>query len=330
MDKIVAQYFSDEIANQAAAFFGAEFSKLKLLRDNVSIIYGFKQNGKEYILRIVHSSTEGKEKILSEVDWLHFLNAGGVNMSTPVESVNGNLMEVIPAGNTYFTAVKFNKAPGKKVSQFNWTPTVFRETGKVTGRIHRLTKEYVPAPDIIRRHDCIETDVKRAEKFFAGKHDDMLAKLNALMNKINLLPRDKESYGLVHNDINRGNMFIDKGKICLFDSADCAYTWFVTDIALTLFYAVQYKLSDPKNLIPHIGEFMANYWQGYLSENKIRENEIELIPSLMTLKAIFVYNHLLDLWDVNNLNHVQKNFFDQIYTFSHEGFDFINVNLIKP
>ncbi len=326
----VAKYFSQEIAKQAAAFYGTEFSKLKLLRDNVSVIYGFKKEGKEYILRIIHSSTDSKEKILAEVDWLHYLQKGGANIAMPVESIHGNLLEVIPAGDTYFTAVKFNKALGEKVEQRNWKPEVFKETGRVTGKIHRLTKAYVPAANILRKQDCIEVDATRAEKYFKGKHPDMLENLYKTLEKVNKLPRDRDSYGLVHNDINRGNMFIDKGKICLFDSADCAYTWFVTDIALTLFYAVQYKMQEPQNLIPHIGEFMSNYWSGYLTENKIPEGQIEFIPTLMTLKAIFVYNHLLEIWDVNKMDHVQKNYYEKIYTFSHEGFDFINVNLIKP
>ncbi len=330
MDKIVAKYFSQEVAQKAAALYETDFSKLKLLRDNVSIIYGFKQNGKEYILRIIHSSTDSKEKILSEVDWLNFLEKGGANIAMPVLSANGNLLEIIPSADTYFTAVKFNKAPGEKVDQKNWKPEVFKETGRVTGKIHHLTKEYAPGKNVLRKQDCIDVDAARAEKFFAGKHPEVLDKLHKILEKLNKLPRDKDSYGLVHNDINRGNMFIDKGRICLFDSADCAYTWFVTDIALTLFYAVQYKMQEPQNLIPHIGEFMSNYWSGYLTENKIPEGQLEYIPALMTLKAIFVYNHLLEIWDVNNLDHVQKNYYEKIYTFSHEGFDFINVNLIKP
>ena len=172
MDKTVAKYYSEDIAKQSAAFYGTDFSKLKLLRDNVSVIYGFKQGGKEYILRIIHSSTESKEKILSEVDWLHFLEKGGANISMPVESVNGNLLEIIPANNTYFTVVKFNKALGEKVEQRNWKQEVFKETGRVTGRIHKLTKEYAPAKEILKRHDCIDVDVNRARKYFANKQDE--------------------------------------------------------------------------------------------------------------------------------------------------------------
>ncbi|MBK7855100.1 MAG: hypothetical protein IPJ79_09500 [Bacteroidetes bacterium] len=33
-------------------------------------------------------------------------------------------------------------------------------------------------------------------------------------------------------------MFINKGKKCLFDSADCAYSWFLTDIAFILLYCI--------------------------------------------------------------------------------------------
>lgn len=331
MNKNIEPYFTPEVISSIAKLYGTNPENLKVLRDNVNIIYAYKQDANDFILRVTHSSVQTREVVLSEVDWLHFLSKGGVNMALPVESEKGNLLEVVESRDTYFTITKFTKAKGRKITNFNWTAPVFTETGRLTGRIHKLTKEYVPGKNIVKRLDCIDVDAKRTEINSIKRNDPILSSLNALLEKLSNIPRTKNSYGLLHNDINRGNMFIDKGKLCLFDTADCAYSWFVTDIALTLFYAIQYFYSNPSgSLQGHIRYFMTHYWEGYMSENKISEKEIEYIPDLMTLKSIFIYDHLSEMWDVNNLNHVQKNFYDQIYTFSHETFDFVNINLIKP
>jgi len=43
-----------------------------------------------------------------------------------------------------------------------------------------------------------------------------------------------ESYGLVHCDVNPTNFYVNDGQITLFDFDDCAYNWFINDIAVAL------------------------------------------------------------------------------------------------
>jgi Ser/Thr protein kinase RdoA (MazF antagonist) len=43
-----------------------------------------------------------------------------------------------------------------------------------------------------------------------------------LRDYIRALPRDNETYGLIHQDAHRGNFFVNQnGKITLFDFDDC-------------------------------------------------------------------------------------------------------------
>jgi Ser/Thr protein kinase RdoA (MazF antagonist) len=331
MNKIVQQYFNSDIKNQIAKLYGINPNDLTVLRDNLNIIYSFKQDGKHYILRVTHSSIQKSEELFSEIDWLHYLEKGGVNVACPQPSVNGKLLEVIPADDTYFSVSKFNKAPGNKITQLNWTAPVFKEVGRLTGQLHKLTKDYIPSKDVVLRGDCIATDAQRVLAHQNNHEPFLINELNRLLAKVQQLPKTKSNYGLIHNDINRGNMFLYKGQVYLFDTADCAYSWFATDVALTLFYALQYHFSNPHgSLTAHIRYFMSNYWEGYVTENELSETDIKAIPAIMSLKAIFLFDHLQFVWDIKNLNHVQKNFYEQMFTFSHEMFDFINFELIKP
>jgi Ser/Thr protein kinase RdoA (MazF antagonist) len=326
----IKSYFTDEIAMQAAGLYGSAFSDLILIRSGLSVIYSLRQAQEEFILRITHSSVEDKDKIAAEVDWLHYLQKNGANIATPSPSINGKLIEIIPLEDSYFSVTKFNKVPGEKVTQQNWLPPLFKETGRTTGLLHKLTKSYLPSEGIVKRENLFDSEFSRADLIFAAKHKFLLDKILNIRERIKNLSVSNESFGLVHNDIHRGNMFLNNGKIFLFDTADCAYTWFVADIALTLFFTVLYTLPKRENLTPHIVEFMNNYWDGYLRENSLPDNEIEFIPQLMTLRAIFIYRHLLETWDIENMDHVRKNFFEHVQLLSYEGFDFINVNLIKP
>ncbi len=331
MTPFIEKYFTPQVISDITKSFGIEFSDLKLLRDNVNLIYAYRKSGSKFILRITHSSVQKLEELQSEVDWLHFLQKNDANVSAPIESLNGNLIEVIKSEDTYFTVTVYTEAKGKKIDRFNWNEPVFKEIGRVTGQLHRITKDYKPGSHVIPRSDFVEPEVARVMSHKEVHDEQFTARMLKLVDTLSYLPRTREHYGLIHNDINRGNMFIHNGRICLFDTADCAYSWFVADIALTLLYVVQYFQNDPNGkLTGHIRYFMDYYWEGYQSENKIADEDLKGIPLIMTLRSIFIYDHLCTIWKDKKLNHAQQNFFNILHSFSHETFDFIGMELIKP
>ncbi len=331
MTPFIEKYFTPQVISDITKSFGIKFSDLQLLRDNVNLIYAYRKSGNKFILRITHSSVQKLEELQSEVDWLHFLQQNDANVSAPIESLNGNLIEVANSGDTYFTATVYTEAKGKKIDRFNWNEPVFKEIGRVTGQLHRITKDYKPGNHVIPRSDLVETEVARVMSHKEMHDEQFTARMLKLVDTLSYLPRTRDHYGLIHNDINRGNMFIHNGRICLFDTADCAYSWFVADIALTLLYVVQYFQNDPNGkLTGHIRYFMDYYWEGYQSENKIADEDLKGIPLIMTLRSIFIYDHLCTIWKDKKLNHAQQNFFNILHSFSHETFDFIGMELIKP
>lgn len=56
-----------------------------------------------------------------------------------------------------------------------------------------------------------------------------------LLNTVKQLPSTSDSFGVVHNDIHRGNFMVENGRLTLFDCEDACYTWFVNDISCPLF-----------------------------------------------------------------------------------------------
>ncbi|MBS1764896.1 MAG: phosphotransferase [Bacteroidetes bacterium] len=331
MNPFIEKYYTPKVVEQIAIAFGISANDLKLLRSNIDVIYTYSKDRKKYILRVTHSSVQTVEKLLSEVDWLHYLQQNGANVSAPIESANGNLIEVINTGDTYFTAAAYTEAPGNKIDMYNWNEPVFQEIGRVTGQLHRLTKHYVPGKNVVPRTDYIQTEVASVLANQVNHDKRVIAEMQMIVNRLDGLPKTTNNYGLIHNDINRGNMFIKNGTICLFDTADCAYSWFVTDIALTLLYVVQYFEFNPNGKLPgHIRYFMDYYWAGYLQENTLTQTDLNAIPDIMTMRAIFILNHLKLIWTGKQLNHVQKNFYNLISSFSLETFDFISMELINP
>ena len=91
MNEFVRAAFSKEVVSEAARLYNIKFSDLTLLRDNVNIIYRFREGDKEFILRLTHSSHQCFDTVNSEIYWINFLHENKIPVSNPLPSANNNL-----------------------------------------------------------------------------------------------------------------------------------------------------------------------------------------------------------------------------------------------
>ncbi|HET7615749.1 MAG TPA: phosphotransferase, partial [Bacillales bacterium] len=211
--------FSDQILTEFASRYGAAVKSLKNLGGFENFVYEFENGGKFYILRITHGSHRSPDQIYSEVHWIRFLSDQGVSVSRPILSVNGKLVEEYGSGESDFSAVLFEKAAGNLAGENEWKEPLFRKMGRMTGKMHSLTKRYEPDSGK-KRLDWLET-MDDALKVCG---DGTGQKLRSLREHFLQLPQGKDEYGLIHDDFHRGNFFINDGDITLFDFDDCKYS----------------------------------------------------------------------------------------------------------
>lgn len=117
MNEFVRAALSNEAVSEAAKLYNIKFSDLTLLRDNVNIVYRFHEGDKNFILRLTHSSHQCFDTVNSEIYWINFLHDNKIPVSNPLASVNNNLCEKVTTGDSYFSVVKFNAAPGVELGE---------------------------------------------------------------------------------------------------------------------------------------------------------------------------------------------------------------------
>lgn len=116
--------------------------------------------------------------------------------------------------------------------------------GEMTGRIHALSKTYVPSGKETVRHPWTDNYyLRNMSKFVPADQELIYKQFDLLKRRIGGL-KQEEHFGLIHGDINVGNFCLDDGNITLFDFDECQYSWFVEDIAIQLFYMVYVRLDD--------------------------------------------------------------------------------------
>ncbi|TYS15416.1 phosphotransferase [Rossellomorea vietnamensis] len=305
MEKWVEDLFNEGILKKAADFYGAEVTKAKKLGDFENYVYEVHREGIPYILRLTHSSHRNRAGVEAELEYVNYLNAQGVNVSLVSHSLAGNLVEEIPAGDTFFFVCLFDKAPGEpvRVQSDLFSPPLFKEWGRTIGKMNKAAKGF--SEGRAHREHWYEDDLLKNMSTYLSEEDTAIIKEGEeLIEKLHSFSTGRGEYGLVHSDIHSGNFFLHEGEIHVFDFDDCSYHWYASDIAIPLFYAVWAKMpgKELEERSRFGEEFLKSFLSGYFEENTLDEEWIKRIPLFLRLRDIVLYTVFHKKFDMSSLS----------------------------
>ena len=299
MEPKITQRYSDAILHEAMKRFEIEKDKIKLLDGFESYIYEFSRAAGDFILRVSHSLRRAPEMIAGEVDWINYLAEGGANVAQAILSKNGKLVEAIEDGHGgQFLATAFVKAAGGPFWEQELSANFASHWGQVIGRIHALTKDYTPTDSAWRRFEWDAPGNLEIEGWLPASETAVLHKFQELLPYFDTLPKDREGYGLIHQDAHGGNFFVHQGQITLFDFDDCVYGWFIYDIAMVFFY----ELMGHKDDRLYVEKFSREFLTGYHRENILAPSWLDAIPAFLKLREIDLYALIHRSFDVEKLD----------------------------
>ncbi len=269
---------------------------------HVTHVYSFAKGGKEYVLRITPPNEEiDLHAMRAILPWMHFLAERGVAVAAPVLSQNGNLIESIDQDGQTYIAVAFERAPGIRGEELifdQWNDALFARLGQTAGKMHALAKVYTPPSADLKRPDwdaagnCFHPleQLPPSEAIVAEKQ-------TCVFEYVQSLPKDRDSYGMIHADLHGGNFFVDveTNTITIFDFDDCAYGWYVMDIAMSVFdMLVLYPGPDYETFA---ARFLQSYLKGYRTENTLSAFWLNQLPYFLKLLEIGVYTQVYTYHD---------------------------------
>lgn len=217
--------------------YGIVQDQIKPLDAFESFIYEYERGGEGYILRIGHSFRKSEALIRGEVDWINYLAKGGVSVARAISSTRENLVEAIDDGaGGQFLTTAFVKARGQKPWLAGWTSARFENYGRLLGKMHALAVDYQAVP-AWRRPEWDDGSMQFLNLYLPASEVRAHEKYQSVLEHVRSLPKDRASYGLIHQDAHQNNFLMDEaGVLTLFDFDDCVYSWFINDIAIVLFY----------------------------------------------------------------------------------------------
>ena len=321
MDAQIIARYNDSILQEATQCYGIAKDEIQPLDAFESFIYEFQRGGEAFILRIGHSLRKSEDLIRGEVDWINRLASGGVSVARAVPSGRGSLVETIDDGQGgQFLVTAFVKAVGEKPWEAGWTPARFQNYGRLLGKMHALAVEYQPAP-AWRRPEWDDPSMKFVEMYLPASEVGAHREYRSVLEHINSLPKDRDSYGLIHQDAHQNNFFMDgDGTLTLFDFDDCAYSWFINDIAIVLFYismdAGELGFPTPEAFTQ---EFMTHFLRGYRQAYHLDRAWLKEIPHFLKLRELELYAVVHRDFDIRDVEHWSPESFQRIRDFDVEN-----------
>jgi Ser/Thr protein kinase RdoA (MazF antagonist) len=166
-----------------------------------------------------------------------------------------------------------------------------------------------------KRPDWQENDlIKNARKYLPPDQMNAADELEEILVQFNQIPKNRDNYGLIHGDINPTNFHVLDGKITLFDFDDCAYNWFVNDIAVIMpLYSSMFSKPDWKS---QMNEFVHWFMHGYRMENDLDDGWLAFLPTYLRLQNIIT---LVAMYEANIPGSQYHSFYELVLKTYREG-----------
>jgi Ser/Thr protein kinase RdoA (MazF antagonist) len=172
-------------------------------------------------------------------------------------------------------------------------PDFFQAWGQVTGQMHHLAKAYpwwCKHPVEIEVPSPIHDWRQEFESFRRWSSDDteIQAKWIELGESIASLPINRESYGLIHNDLHPHNFLVDReGQITVIDFDVCTFHFFIKDIAIALFFADWMgKPARNQSRDAYLTSFTQNFLRGYANQNDLDDLWYSELPRVDSTQSL--------------------------------------------
>jgi Ser/Thr protein kinase RdoA (MazF antagonist) len=264
----------------------------------VNLIYDVTAGNQPLIFRITDDSRRTAAYVDAELHWIFHLKRCGLTVCAPVPSSRGMLMETCQANGRQFFAAAFERARGVPVRRSHLDRAHMIALGRMLGHLHAASMDYPTAsrmnwdynlPGLLKLvHDDPEA------------HDGLMHSAAAIA----ALPRDRNNFGLVHNDLHMHNYFIEDDTIWLFDFDCCLYNWFASDIACTWYFALSWLSGKDRAMWQKIQQpILSLLLQGYRQVHPISQQWIEQLPLFFRFRALSLYAYFSKRYGENSESH---------------------------
>jgi Ser/Thr protein kinase RdoA (MazF antagonist) len=284
--------------------------------DSDGIAYTFYLNDKKMVLKILamDKPAEADLQALEErLKFINYLGSQGIDIAFPVENCLHELYVTQDYGNYTFVAYSMNFYEGDNPKTDLLTTNLSYNWGKVIGKSHRVTKEY----DTWKNFNSKPSEYGYLDEinFFTNwcKNEYVKTKWIEMGDTLGKLPKNRDSYGFIHNDNHQRNIIVKDSHITLIDF-DCSFCQFFLQDIIVPVQGILFDLSGGMfnniyNKEP-IKRYFDEFLNGYESENHLDDFWLTQIDTFLNYRRMLLFTCMQGYLDTND--QLKKGFLNNI------------------
>ena len=263
-------------------------------------------DGNTYALRVHRKGYHDLEELNSEHVWTSSLSNAGLLVPEAVVTRSGEA----------YTSVSFlNSSEYRYVGLVKWiegtilndlildleekdVSDLYESLGKVVAKFHKATIAWEKPKDF-KRHS-FDTDGFLGSKPFWGRFWEAQnattrerEKLSLIRNNIteilSKLPRDINSFGMIHADLHSQNVLIQGKSLSVIDFDDSGFGWYGFDLAVAIWDRLDFTATGC-----HFDIAYKSLIRGYLEERPNAKDIIETIPTFLLMRTLMIIRWIED------------------------------------
>ena len=284
--------------------YGLAAADLRWIRSSQNCVYEH-AGDPPTIVRISHGRGRTLEQIEAELAWIAELAAQGLPVCPAIASSAGRTCERVVHGGQEFLVVRFQHAPGRKVELADSDNAVYRQLGQLTGQLHEASFARVSNTETrYHRPQWYDSRLLTSDlESYAAAQPVFRKQVQQLVAQ--LAEQTRDSLGLVHADIHFGNLFLDEGRLWIFDFDNCEFGSVEQDLATMLYDAIYCRVLNrvpPAETNAHIRSRWQSFLGGYRTVRRNHALDENLLRKFLVLREAIIYLHYHRVLDLNTVS----------------------------
>ena len=296
-----------KLAEEAIKHWDVEVKSINLHLQSENTVFKVEGlDGNTYALRVHRRGYHDLEELNSEHVWTSSLSNAGLLVPEAVVTRSGEA----------YTSVSFlNSSEYRYVGLVKWiegtilndlildleekdVSDVYESLGKVVAKFHKATIAWEKPKDF-KRHS-FDTDGLLGSKPFWGRFWEAQnattserEKLSLIRNNIteslSKLPKDINSFGMIHADLHSQNVLIQGKSLSVIDFDDSGFGWYGFDLAVAIWDRLDFTATGC-----HFDIAYKSLIRGYLEERPNAKDIIETIPTFLLMRTLMIIRWIED------------------------------------
>lgn len=279
-----------------------------------NIVYYINGSTGSFVLRMTPESNRSDQELTGELQWLTLLK-GHLKVPQAILTKDNQLFaKVMVYGRSYFSSV-FERLPGKHIDYPGYIQqqTLFFAIGKELGKLHNRSQD-LNVSSLYRRHFFENQYLREFDEYVPTVMNDIRQAKDQLVSGLQEFGKEKSNYGLIHGDVHLNNLLINNNTVCLIDFDECQYSFFIEDIAISLYYSIYQLTNSQACQRKKLADVYLNYFlRGYRQEVSLHNRELAKLEFFLKLREIIAFVGAYKKWDFQDLSQWQQLYLKESY-----------------